>query len=50
MHDEQGILIKAGDLYQELNELETFEKNIEDIEPLSSLTVGCTGFYTIICC
>lgn len=38
----------SGNLYEELEEIERINQNMDEIEVLMSVTVGCTGLFTIV--
>lgn len=40
----------SGNLYEELEEIERINQNMDEIEVLMSVAVGCTGLFTIVCC
>ena len=39
---------KAGNIHQELNEIEKLQKNPDSF--LTLWTNTCTGYYTVVCC
>lgn len=41
-------LSKAGDIYQELNEVKKFQKSADSYWTISTET--CGGLYTVFCC
>lgn len=42
--------ICAGDLFQELREIEKLTRNEEETENVYTFTYRCTTFLTIMCC
>lgn len=50
MKNEQKEMELAGNLQQELREIQKLETLTDGIETYGSISVGCSQFLTIICC
>lgn len=50
MKKEQEMVSIAGNLAKELQEIRKLETEMNNMEDVASITAGCTGLFSVICC